>query len=173
MNTSPQFNIRLAVSDDAPKCADIHMKSWIFAYSHCVPMEIIERKNACRPAVWKSLLASGKDIHFVVTFHDEIIGFFAINPANDKDLPDTVYELSALYLDPEYIGKGFGKQTMDWIKNEISVRGYQKISVWVLDQNYRAKAFYEKNGFKSDGVFKTSGLGETQEERYICEMWGQ
>ena len=60
--------------------------------------------------------------------------------ARDKDMPDTVFELSGLYLGPDYIGKGYGKLTMDRIKREISARGYNTISLWVLDQNDRVKA---------------------------------
>lgn len=59
---------------------------------------------------------------------------------------------------------------MDWVKREISARGYKSISLWVLNQNARAKAFYEKSGFKADGSSKESGLGNTKEERYICEL---
>ena len=46
-------------------------------------------------------------------------------------------------------------------------RSYKTISLWVLDQNDRAKAFYEKSGFKADGTSKESGLGNAKEERYI------
>ena len=59
---------------------------------------------------------------------------------------------------------------MDWVKREISARGYKSISLWVLNQNARAKAFYEKSGFKADGSSKESGLGNTKKERYICEL---
>lgn len=170
IKTGFRFGVRPAVPEDAPKCADIHMRSWIFAYSHCVPMDIIEQRNARRPAMWTKLLENCKDIHFVVTCDDEVIGFITINPTRDEDMPDTVYELTGLYLDPDYIGKGFGKLTMDWIKREISARGYKTISLWVLDQNDRAKSFYEKSGFKADGSTKESGLGNTKEERYICEL---
>lgn len=57
-------------------------------------------------------------------------------------------------------------------KNEISTRGYDTISLWVLTQNTRAKAFYEKSGFKPDESTKPSGLGDTLEERYIYEIDG-
>ena len=164
------FQIRAAVPEDAAKCADIHMRSWVFAYSDCVPMDVIEKSNARRPAMWTRLLETSKDIHYVAVYDNVIVGFVTINPAGDCDLPETVYELSSLYLDPDYVGKGFGRLVMDWVKGEIASRGYQTISVWVLDRNYRAKAFYEKCGFKPDGACKESGLGDTLEERYICAL---
>lgn len=167
-----KFFIRPAVLEDAPKCADIHMRSWVFAYSQYIPMEIIEQHNTRRRVMWEKMLKNNIDTHFVAVYQGKIIGITSINPPRDQDLPDTVYELTGLYFDPDYIGKGFGKKTMDWVKNEISTRGYDTISLWVLTQNARAKAFYEKSGFKPDESTKPSGLGDTLEERYIYEIDG-
>ena len=165
-----RFQIRAAVPEDAAKCADIHMRSWEFAYRDCVPMDIIESRNAGRPAKWRKMLETSKDIHYVAVYDNVIVGCVTINPTGDSDLPETAYELSSLYLDPDYVGKGFGRLMMDWAKGEIASRGYRAIALWVLDKNYRAKAFYEKCGFKPDGKCKESGLGDTLEERYICVL---
>ena len=56
---------------------------------------------------------------------------------------------------------------MNWIKTEIKTRGFHGISLWVLSQNERAKAFYIKNGFHLDGRQKESGIGTAQKERFI------
>ena len=161
------FNIRAAAPADAAKCADIHMRSWVFAYKDIVPMDIIESHNVRRPAMWQELLANNEDIHYVAVLDDIIIGIITINPPYENDLPETVYELSGLYLDPDYVGKGFGRLSMDWIKSEIFSRGYKMISLWVLDKNIRAKSFYEKYGFKPDGKRSESGIGDILKERYI------
>lgn len=163
------LEIREAVPADAAKCADIHMKSWVFAYQDCVPMEIIKERNAKRPAMWKELLENNKGSQYVVTEEGRIIGIVGINPPRDEDLPEDVYELGGLYMDPGFVGKGAGKFAMDWVKKEIASRGYRAVSLWVLDKNVRAKAFYERNGFRWDGTQKDSGLGEHKIERYIYE----
>ncbi len=162
-----KFNIREAMPSDAEKCADIHMRSWMFAYENCLPMSIIEQHNARRRELWHRLLENNDAAHYVITYDENVIGFLTINPPRDGDLSDDIYELTGLYLDPDYIGKGFGKQAMDWVKKEALSRGFKSLSLWVLDGNYRAKAFYEKSGFKADGKIKESGLGSTKEERYI------
>ena len=99
-----------------------------------------------------------------------IIGFLTISVARDNDLKDSFYELVGFYLNPEYVAKGYGKQAMDWIKKEIKSRGYDKISLWVLKENNRARIFYEKMGFVTDGEIKPSGLADTQEARYVCKF---
>ena len=37
--------IRPAVPADGARCAQIHMDAWVYAYSDCVPVEIIERNE--------------------------------------------------------------------------------------------------------------------------------
>ncbi len=161
------FQIRLAAPDDAQRSADIHGRSWMFAYGDIVGKDLIERYNARWPFVWEKMIENNTDTHYVITENNTTVGFLSINPSRDADAPDGMFELTGLYLDPDHIGKGYGKQAMEWAKHEASARGYTAMSLWVLDQNNRAKRFYEKAGFIPDGSKKNSGLGDTQEERYI------
>ena len=165
-----KFDIRLAILDDAKYCADIHAKSWLFAYSHIVPNEIIIEHNARWLMIWNKMLANNKESHYVVTLDDVVIGFLTIAVSRDNDLKGSFYEIVGLYLSPNYIGLGFGKRTMNWIKEEIKSRGYDKISLWVLEENNRARSFYEKMGFVTDGEIKPSGLADAQEVRYVCKF---
>lgn len=162
--------VRLATMEDAGACADIHMRSWIFAYSHCVPMELIEKKNAERPALWARLLENNQGTHYVAVCGNQVVGFIGIGTPRDEDLPVDSYEIRSLYLDPNDVGKGYGKALMDWAKAETAARGYRSIALWVLDQNSRAKTFYEACGFQPDGAVKPSGLGDTMEERYFLHL---
>lgn len=164
-----EFNIRLATLDDSKYCAEIHAESWNFAYSNIVPKEIIDEHNVRWPMIWNKMLANNIDSHYVITLDDNIIGFFTIAIARDEDLKNSFYELVGLYLNPEYVGKGYGKQAMDWIKKEIKSRGYDNISLWVLEENNRARGFYEKSGFMADSKIKPSGLSDTKEVRYMFE----
>ena len=117
--------------------------------------------------IWNKMLSNNINSHYVITLDDVIIGFLTISVARDNDLKDSFYELVGLYLNPEYVAKGYGKQAMDWIKKEIKSRGYEKISLWVLEENNRARRFYEKSGFVADGKIKPSGLADAREIRYI------
>lgn len=168
--TDLEINIRYATLNDSESCANIHARSWLFAYDRCVDRNIIEEYNTRWPMIWPKMLAKNENSHYVIEVGEKIIGFLTVNPARDADLPDTVYELVALYLDPDYIGKSFGRQAMAWVKNEIISRGYNTVSLWVLEQNSRARRFYEKSGFIFEGNSKPSGLGDTVELRYICNL---
>jgi len=75
---------------------------------------------------------------------DSIIGFTAINENH----------LEALFLDPDKIGKGYGKQIM-----QICINGFGITSVDVNKQNENATRFYLKNGFGIIGEDLTDGAG--------------
>lgn len=167
-----KFDIRLATLDDAKYCADIHAESWRFAYNDIVPIEIINQHNAGWLLIWNKMLTNNIDSHYVILLDDVIIGFLVISVSRDDDLKESFYEIVSLYLSPNYIDLGFGKRTMNWIKREIQSRGYNNISLWVLQANNRAKGFYEKSGFIADGKIKPSGLADTLEVRYLykCDI---
>lgn len=165
-----QFHIRLAHPADAVKCAEIHEKSWFFAYCDSVPAEILKQYTARFPMLWNKLLAKNTDTQYVIEFNETVIGFVGLMHSRDTDLPADTYEIGAIYFDPLYIGKGYGKQAMAWAKEELRARGAKQISLWVLDENHRAKGFYRACGFAPDGAVKPSGLGERLEERMVCRV---
>ena len=162
-----EFKIRLANSADAADLADIHQRSWHFAYGNCVSTDILKKHTDRFPMIWEGMVQNNTDIHYSIEADNNTVGFFTIMPARDADLDKSVGELVGLYLAPDYIGLGLGRRAMDAIKQMLSHRGYQHISLWVLSENYRAKAFYEKSGFRADGFQKDSGLLDIKEERYI------
>lgn len=164
-----KFDIRLATLEDVKCCADIHAKSWEFAYSGILSKDIIDKHSIRWPVIWSKMLTMNTDSHYVVVLDGIIIGFLTISISRDADLNELFYEIIGLYLDPKFIGDGYGKRAMDWIKGEIKSRGYDNISLWVLEENDHAKRFYEKSGFKADGKNKPSGLDDTREVRYICK----
>lgn len=164
-----KIDVRLANTEDASIIADVHAKSWSFAYNGIVPEEIIDRFNARWQMIWDKMLVNNVNSHYVVIIDGTVIGFLTIAVSRDDDIKDSFYEIIGLYLAPDYIGAGNGKQTMEWIKNEIKNRGYDKISLWVLEENDRARRFYEKSGFIVDGKYKPSGLADAREVRYICK----
>ena len=165
-----EMMIRPGRPDDAAFCADIHKRSWIYAYSHCIDRDIIEQRHRNRETMWKSFLADDKNGNFVAVLGGKIIGIITISVERDGDLPAGTGELCGFYLDPDYIGKGYGRQAMAWVQSELKSRGFSTMVLWVLDQNEKAKRFYEKNGLRPEGAVKPSGLGERMEERYIMSL---
>lgn len=165
-----KMEIRPAVPADAAVCAYIHKRSWVFAYGHCLSMELINKIHTNREVMWKKFFANENSGNYAMVLDGKMIGILTIAAARDKDLPANTGELIGLYLDPDHIGCGFGRHAMDWAKRKLKARKFSTMVLWVLDRNDSAKAFYEKCGFRPDGAVKPSGLEDRLEERYICTL---
>ena len=165
-----EMKIRPGRPEDAAFCADIHKRSWIYAYSHCLGRDFIEDRLKNREPMWKKFLADERNGNFVAVLDGKIIGIITISAERDGDMPVGTGELCGFYFDPDYIGKGYGRQAMDWVKAKLKARGFSTMVLWVLDQNDKAKRFYEKSGLRPEGTSKPSGLGERLEDRYIMQL---
>ncbi|RYF97953.1 MAG: GNAT family N-acetyltransferase, partial [Chitinophagaceae bacterium] len=71
---------------------------------------------------------------FCLMDKEAVIGFIGLHN----------YKIEMLFLDPAYIGKGLGKQLIDFA---ISKHGATLVDV--NEQNVSAKKFYEKIGFQT------------------------
>ena len=78
-------------------------------------------------------------------------------------------EIISIYLLPEYMGKGYGKELLDRAVSELVGKGYREIFLWVLEENHRARRFYEKFGFKKadDVIDEEIGGKSVREIRYV------
>ena len=56
-------------------------------------------------------------------------------------------EIISIYLLPEAMHKGYGYQLMQSLIAELHDMGYQKVYLWVLEENKTARRFYERFGF--------------------------
>ena len=78
----------------------------------------------------------------------------------------------SLYLLPECMGKGYGKRLLETAVTELRKLGYVNVFLWVLEENSRARHFYEQYGFSpTDDFLETEIGGEAlREVRYIIQM---
>ncbi len=56
--------------------------------------------------------------------------------------------MSSFYILDEYRNKGYGKQVVLYLRK---VFDNLKMQLWVLENNRKARCFYENNGFKNTG----------------------
>jgi putative acetyltransferase len=85
----------------------------------------------------------------------EIVGGGGIAELAGGD-PDTC-ELRKMYFLPELRGLGFGQKLMDLCLAEARRAGFQRCYLETLERMTRARALYEKNGFRPLGC----ALGRT------------
>jgi len=141
--------IRRASVDDADAVAEVHVASWRAAYRGIVAQEVLdglsvaERANAYRGHLADPSAELGL---FVCEDEGRVVAFATCGPAGD-DEPAHVAALYALYADPAAWDTGAGRALMSAVLSELRGRGYRELVVIVLDDNGRARRFYERAGF--------------------------
>ncbi|HFI0263975.1 GNAT family N-acetyltransferase [Streptococcus suis] len=146
--------------------AYVHWKSWQEAYADLLPQEFLENVYTLeRCQDW----AVRYPQNVLVALVDErVVGFTCYGASSQEDL-QPAGEIYALYVLSDYYGQKIGYQLMQAALEKL--QSYKQISLWVLEGNARAIAFYEKVGFRFDGVKKTVNLGaERTEYRMIFKQ---
>jgi ribosomal protein S18 acetylase RimI-like enzyme len=140
------MHVRPARRDDAAAIADVHVRTWQTAYEHVFGAERlagIDRSR--RETFWAGAIEQGGDV-FVAEENGRIAGFVYVGPAGDLD---GVGELYAIYVLPDAWGSGAGSALMSAALEALS--GYSSATLWVLEDNPRARRFYEREGWIADG----------------------
>ncbi len=151
-----QVAIRRAMQADAPIMADIHARSWRAAYEGIVSPEGIEQAVARQPQRWERLLAQQQESYLALV-SGVPAGLIRFGACRDADLPEAG-EIYAIYMAPEFMGKGCGAALMRFALETLRNRGFDTIAVWVLRDNKNAGNFYRHFGFLPDGAVQTLDL---------------
>jgi len=163
--------IRRARVEDAAPLARVHVATWQAAYEHVFGAERLAAVGAERRVqVWERSLRepAAHDAVFVAEVEDAgLVGFASVGSCRDG--PDTPGgELYALYVLPEAWGSGAGSALLAAGMTALRGAGYDEAILWVLEDNPRARRFYEREGWRPDGGRRTGEhLGvRTVEVRY-------
>ncbi len=154
--------VRKATLDDAAAIGRVHYLTHVETYTGHFPPEVIEANPPHRRArMWTHIIGEQLGEVWVAERENEIIGFAHTGPPRDEEPPRDL-ELSTIYLLAAHHGSGLGQLLLD------AVLGDRKASLWVLDENARAIAFYRKNGFALDGAEKIDpDYGNIREVRLV------
>ena len=66
--------------------------------------------------------------------------------------------VEALAVSPDHRGSGIGSELLDHAARVAATEGYQRLSLEVVDTNPRARALYEKFGFRKTRSEKVGSL---------------
>jgi RimJ/RimL family protein N-acetyltransferase len=163
--------IREGTVADAAAVARVHVESWQAIYRGHFPDDYLDSLSAERRAQqWTSSMSEGTfELAVYDTGDDDIAGFVCIGPSRDHDADPSVGEVAAIYLRPSYWRAGIGTQLIAWAQHASDRHGWSKLTLWVLDGNTSARAFYERVGWTPDGAAKSDSIGGRQitEIRYV------
>jgi ribosomal protein S18 acetylase RimI-like enzyme len=152
--------VREATPDDAAGIVRVHIRSWQGAYAHAVSAEALralDENDPVRVEQRRAWLRNARPrAHTLVALSgDEVVGFADGAPSRDDDVDATrVAELFAIYVAPDAWGTGAGRRLMAEHLERLRASGFEEAVLWVLDDNPRARRFYEVAGWATDGAAK-------------------
>jgi ribosomal protein S18 acetylase RimI-like enzyme len=147
--------VRRAEAGDAAALGEIHVRTWQAAYGHVFGAERLAGMSAeRRTEQWRRWLAEGVDAWVFEDDGGAAVGFVWIGES--RDAPDEG-ELLAIYVLPEAWGSGAGRELMAVGRDALQA-AYPTSILWVLEDNPRARRFYEREGWALDGGRKEDDL---------------
>ncbi|MFC4323028.1 GNAT family N-acetyltransferase [Litchfieldia salsa] len=137
-----EFVIRRMIKEDIKQVQQVAKTSWNFTYDGIIPFEIQE--NFLKYAYNDEMLQKriNQSIIFVAEVDGQIVGFANYSPIKE----DGKVELAAIYLNPEYQGKGLGTSLLKEGINYLD--GVKEIFINVEKDNEIGTTFYKAKGFK-------------------------
>ena len=145
--------VRPATAADADAIGPCHLACWRETYAGLLSPAFFASRTPERFAANWALLLSDPAVAVTVAEADgEVVGFAQVVPGRDTP-PVRDEELATLYLRAAQHGSGLGQALLD------AVLGDRPASLWVAEQNPRARRFYARNGFSPDGA------------RQVVESW--
>lgn len=129
------------------------MRTWQDAYEHVFGAERLAGVTvAQRLPMWRQILHDPAQTALVA--EDEagrVVGWCTVAPSRDADADG---ELWGIYVLSEAWGSGVGTALMAAGIEALRASGYSEVILWVLEDNPRARRFYEREGWALDGLRK-------------------
>ena len=142
----------------------VHWQTWREAYDDLLPAEFQETMTLDRCRFFSQKYPENT---LIAIDGKKVVGF--ISYGNFRGETIQAGEIIALYVLKDYYGKGVSKQLMH--AAFVALDQFSEIYLWVLKENKRAIAFYQKMGFTFDGQEKILELGKPVKElRMKCSL---
>lgn len=165
---------------DIGAVGELHVRSWQSAYAGLVPqshldgLDVAEHTERRR----RHFAAANGQVDNLVAEEaaGRVVGWATLGPYRSDEGEESVRtddgEVYSLYLLPEQIGRGIGRALAEEVRRRAEVRGFGRLRLWVLEENTRARRFYERAGYAFDGgrePFTVGGV-DVPEVRYTMAL---
>lgn len=146
--------IRPARPGDVPAIARIHVTSWQSAYRGILEPRLLDGLRVeDRLPLWEQWIVGAAVRVWVAEGGDGVEGFCRFCPARDiANAPSGFAEVTHLYVAPGRTRGGQGRALLAEALRFARAEAYAGLLLWVLEENLRARAFYESMGLAADGA---------------------
>jgi ribosomal protein S18 acetylase RimI-like enzyme len=130
-------------SDDRLAISKVYEESWKYAYKGIVPQDYLD---SIPEGQWASHMEQEDRKNLVMVQNGIIIGTSGFGKSRMEEM-DGFGEIISLYFLTDYMGNGYGRLLLQTVVEELKKMGFDKVFLWVLEENRNARDFYEKCGF--------------------------
>jgi len=142
--------LRRALDTDVPSIVDV----WTRSFAEAMPT-VRRAHDDAEVATWFADVVLPRHEAWVAASGDAIVGIMVLEGE----------ELSQLYLDPSWRGRGIGDQFIRLAKR----RSPSRLELWTFQINTAAQRFYERHGFIA--VERTDGANNEEHEPDVRYRW--
>jgi len=169
--------IRALTDADIDAAAVVHVRGWQRGYAGIVPAGFLDAMDPAALAQWRRTRPRRAGERSLVAVHDgTVVGFahYGGYRVEQDEHDPAIGELYAVYVDPDRWGTGAGRALLAAARAGLAAAGFAEMRLWVLEENHRARRFYERAGLAPDGareLYVPRGTGaELPEVRYSVRL---
>lgn len=153
-----RVSLRRASAEDARDLGALHVASWRWSYRGLVEQHFLDELDPlARGERWREMLNArsnatgdeGNERTWLAFDGAALVGFCDTTRSDDDAAS---FEVRSLYVAQRVAGTMVGARLLARALRDVERRGALRVFLWVLGSNLRARRFYEKHGFKPDGV---------------------
>ena len=141
--------------DDRYAISHVYEESWKSAYRGIIPQAYLDGIPSGR---WVQTVDDPAKHSLIMLDGDKIVGTSSYGASRFADRKG-FGEIVSIYLLPKYFGMGYGTQLLQATMDGLRQMGYPDIFVWVLENNWRARHFYERFGFQDGHTYLDDRIG--------------
>lgn len=130
-----------ATAEDADLCFRIARAASVAGFQDVFPSDVYEFPDDAIRANWISALSDPSGETYIAFRYDGAVGVVSVS--------DDV--LQTLYVMPESWSQGIGSALHDLALERLREANVEEARLWTLTENRRARAFYEKRGWRLTG----------------------
>jgi len=167
----PVIRIRPATQADGPALGDVHAAAWRSAYADLFEARFLEAAAESRRVMWPHLIAGllePPSFMLVAELDGRVSAYAHTKPSEDDE---DAGEVRGFYAHPDAWGSGSATALMDATCARLAIT-WSDVVLWTFAGAGRARAFYEKVGFRLTGREHLEGpsnwlTGETVEQSSV------
>lgn len=149
------LQIRDVGREDAAGLAAVHVAAWMAVYRGLISDSFLDGLHVQEwKARWSERLGEDELPPVRVAVRDNtIVGFARLAiPSRDQDADEGVAEVAAINVSPDAWRSGIGTALMQDALKRFRRENWRAATLWIVDGNQRAEAFYKRLGFTFDGA---------------------